>query len=98
MDNYTYKTIEEEKSEGVLKEKGSRFISLIYPVTSEEEVKQIMASIKKTYYNATHHCYAYTIGHVDSPLYRINDDGEPANTQSVYLWTIVVLRVKTCSL
>ena len=45
MDNYTYKTIE-EKSEGVLKEKGSRFISLIYPVTSEEEVKQIMASIK----------------------------------------------------
>ena len=79
MDNYTYKTIE-EKSEGVLKEKGSRFISLIYPVTSEEEVKKIMASIKKTYYNATHHCYAYTIGHVDSPLYRINDDGEPAGT------------------
>ena len=79
MDNYTYKTIE-EKSEGVLKEKGSRFISLIYPVTSEEEVKQIMASIKKTYYNATHHCYAYTIGPVDSPLYRINDDGEPAGT------------------
>ena len=75
----TYKTIS-KKSEGLFKDKGSRFIGLAYPVRSENEVKEIIAGLKKEYYNATHHCYAYHIGHIGTPAIRMNDDGEPSGT------------------
>lgn len=74
-----YKTIE-KMSEAVFKDRGSRFICQLYPVISEEDVKTILACVKKEHYNTTHHCFAYTIGHVGVPAYRINDDGEPSGT------------------
>ncbi|MDY0014901.1 MAG: YigZ family protein [Bacteroidales bacterium] len=74
-----YKTID-EMSESVFKDRSSRFIGLLYPLSSEEEVKSILSGLKKEHYNATHHCYAYTIGHVGPPAFRINDDGEPSGT------------------
>ena len=74
----TYFTIE-EKVEGLYKEKGSRFISFAFPVSKEEEVKEIIKDIKKEYYDARHHCYAYILGH-DKAAYRMNDDGEPSST------------------
>ena len=57
----TYKTIA-AKSEGIYKEKGSKFIALAYPVTTEDEIKEIIAGLKKEYYDARHHCYAYILG------------------------------------
>ena len=74
----TYKTIA-AKSEGIYKEKGSKFIALAYPVTTEEEIKEIIAGLKKEYYDARHHCYAYILG-PDKSAYRQNDDGEPSGT------------------
>lgn len=74
----TYFTIE-EKVEGLYKEKGSRFISLAFPVSKEDEVKEILKDIKKEYYDARHHCYAYILGY-DKSAYRMNDDGEPSST------------------
>ncbi|TXK47124.1 YigZ family protein [Pontibacter qinzhouensis] len=71
----TYRTIA-APAEGLYKEKGSKFIALAYPVYSEEEVKEIYAGIKKQYYDARHHCYAYCLG-ADKSRYRANDDGEP---------------------
>ncbi|QCR23327.1 YigZ family protein [Pontibacter sp. SGAir0037] len=71
----TYYTIA-SPSEGLYKEKGSKFIALAYQVHSEEEVKEIMAGLKKEYYDARHHCYAYSLG-ADKSRYRANDDGEP---------------------
>lgn len=71
----TYRTIA-EPTEGLYKEKGSKFIALAYPVYSEDEVKDILAEVKKKYYDARHHCYAYTLG-ADKSRYRANDDGEP---------------------
>ncbi|PTX19467.1 putative YigZ family protein [Pontibacter mucosus] len=71
----TYRTIA-EPSEGLYKEKGSKFIALAYAVYSEEEVKEIIAELKKKYYDARHHCYAYILG-ADQSRYRANDDGEP---------------------
>jgi len=71
----TYKTIA-IPTEGLYKEKGSKFIALAYPVYSEEEVKEIIAELKKKYYDARHHCYAYSLG-ADKGRYRANDDGEP---------------------
>jgi len=74
----TYKTIS-RPSEGVFKSKGSCFIAKAYPVESVDEVKEILASLRKEYHDARHHCYAYRLGPGDSN-YRVNDDGEPANT------------------
>jgi len=73
-----YKTIDKE-SEGIYKEKGSKFISYAFPVTSEEEVKEKIADLKKKYYDARHHCYAYMLGH-ERNNFRAVDDGEPSST------------------
>ncbi|MBN2596318.1 YigZ family protein [Labilibaculum sp.] len=78
MSNDTYKTIN-LASEGLYKEKGSKFIAYAYPVTSEEEIKEHIANLKKEYYDARHHCYAYMLG-ADKSEYRANDDGEPSST------------------
>lgn len=75
MEEDTYRTIE-TPAEGLYKEKGSKFISLAYPVYTEEEVKETMAELKKQYYDARHHCFAYCLG-ADKGRFRANDDGEP---------------------
>ncbi|MDD4395781.1 MAG: YigZ family protein [Bacteroidales bacterium] len=74
----TYKTIS-HPSEGIYREKGSKFIALAFPVATENEVKERIAEIKKQYYDARHHCYAYILG-INKDAYRINDDGEPSGT------------------
>ncbi len=75
----TYTTIS-QPAEGLYKDKGSKFIGLAFPVKTEEDARQIIIDVKKKYYDATHHCYAYQIGHVGEPNFRINDDGEPSGT------------------
>lgn len=74
----TYKTIE-KPSEGLFKDKGSKFISFAFPVSSEEEIKEIVQSIKKEHHSARHHCYAWRLG-ADQLHFRANDDGEPSST------------------
>lgn len=74
----TYKTITQPSS-GLYKEKGSKFIALAYPVTAEDGVKHILEDLRKEYYDARHHCYAYILG-PDKSAWRINDDGEPSGT------------------
>ncbi len=67
------------KEEGLYKEKGSKFLAFAYPVTSEEEVKEIQEDLRKQYYDARHHCFAWVIG-MDNQHWRANDDGEPAHS------------------
>jgi len=74
----TFKTIE-KPSEGLFKDKGSRFISYAFPVNSEEEIREIVQSLKKEHHSARHHCYAWRIG-AEKLLFRVNDDGEPSST------------------
>jgi uncharacterized YigZ family protein len=74
----TYKSIS-VMSSGLYKEKGSKFIALAYPATTEGEVKDILKQLRKEYYDATHHCYAYILG-PDKSATRANDDGEPSGT------------------
>lgn len=73
-----YKTIA-EPSQGSFRDKGSRFLSFAIPASSEQEVKQNLEALRKKYYDATHHCYAYVLG-FDKSAYRVNDDGEPSGT------------------
>lgn len=74
----TYKTIV-GVSEGIYREKGSKFIAFAIPVSSENEIKEKLIELKKEYFDARHHCYAYILGYNKS-AYRINDDGEPSGT------------------
>ncbi len=74
----SYKSIA-SPSEGLFKDKGSRFIALAYPVETEEEIKEIIADIKKEHYSARHHCYAYRLGY-QGDIFRANDDGEPSSS------------------
>lgn len=74
----TYKTIA-GVSEGIYREKGSKFLAFAIPVTSENEIKDKLIEIKKEYFDARHHCYAYILGYNKS-AYRVNDDGEPSGT------------------
>jgi uncharacterized YigZ family protein len=80
-----YKTIESPSEETLFKEKGSKFFGTAYPITSEDEVKEILLHIKKQHHSARHLCYAWKTG-VDPVCYRVNDDGEPSNSagQPIY--------------
>ena len=74
----TYKTIR-YASQGVYKEKGSKFLAFAYPIATEAEAKAHLEELRKQYFDARHHCYAYILG-ADKAAYRINDDGEPSST------------------
>ena len=74
----SYKSIASE-SRGLFKDNGGRFIAHAYPVETEEEVKEIVAALKKEYYDARHHVYAYRLGYMGDK-FRANDDGEPSGS------------------
>ncbi len=76
--NDTFKSIS-GPAEGLYKEKGSKFFAFAYPVVSEEEVRAALEKIRKEYYDARHHCYAYRLG-LSGDVWRYNDDGEPSST------------------
>jgi len=78
MTTDTYKTIG-GISEGLYKEKGSKFLAFAHPVNTVEEVKPLLENYRKIYYDARHVCYAYNIG-AEGEDYRANDDGEPSGT------------------
>ncbi len=63
-------------SEGLYKEKGSKFLAFACPVSSEEEIKARLDELRKKYYDARHYCYAYIYGN-GYEHFRANDDGEP---------------------
>lgn len=78
----TYLTIA-APAEGLYKDKGSRFLSFVYPIFSESDVKPIVDTLKAEYYSARHHCYAWRLGIEASDggvRFRANDDGEPAGS------------------
>ena len=67
------------RGEGLFKDNGSRFIALAYPVETEEEVRDIVNTLKKEYHDARHHCYAYRLGY-KGDRFRSSDDGEPSGS------------------
>lgn len=66
-------------AEAVYKEKSSKFLAYAYPVEDEERIREILESLRKRYYDATHHCYAWRLG-PRGEQFRANDDGEPSGT------------------
>lgn len=74
----TYRTLA-APAEGLYKEKGSKFLAFAYPVHSTDEVKAHLEQLRKDYFDARHHCYAYILG-PRKDAFRANDDGEPSGT------------------
>lgn len=74
----TYKTVQ-QLSEGLYKEKGSKFIAYAVPCYTEEEAKQYLEQWRKEHYQSRHVCWAYRFG-LDKKQFRANDDGEPSNS------------------
>jgi len=76
--NDTFKTIS-IPSEGIYRDKGSRFIAYLFPIQSEAEIKDIIADLKAMHPKARHHCWAMRLS-PDRTMFRLNDDGEPSGT------------------
>ncbi len=66
-------------SEASMRERSSRFLAFLWPVSTEEEIRERLDGLRKRYYDATHHCYAWRLG-PKGERERANDDGEPSGT------------------
>jgi uncharacterized YigZ family protein len=75
MPAYSFFTIK-SIGQGIYKEKGSKFLGFAYPVMSEAEIKEKIASLKSEYFDARHHCFAWMLGS-EKNQFRAFDDGEP---------------------
>lgn len=74
----TYRSIA-APAKGIYKELGSKFLAFAHPVETEDQAKEILAAVRKEYFDARHHCYAWRLGLTGEP-YRLSDDGEPSST------------------
>lgn len=74
----SYKTIK-SVSEGIFRDKGSKFIGYAYPIKSETEVKGIIAKLRAEHNKANHFCWAIRLT-PDRNVFKLNDDGEPSGT------------------
>lgn len=66
-----------QKNETVISK--SRFIAECFPILKEDEALSFLHDVKTRYWDATHHCYAYSLG-AAGEYSRYSDDGEPAGT------------------
>ena len=82
------KTIK-EKVEAEIVEKKSKFIANLIYVKSQEEAEEHLKNIRKKYYDAKHHCYAYSIMTKDGIINKSSDDGEPSGTAGAPMLNII---------
>ena len=71
-----YKSISSE-STGEFKDRGSKFIGYIFPITDEAQFQQRMSELKSEHFKAGHHCYGFRLR---TGLERSSDDGEPSGS------------------
>jgi len=82
----SFKTIEYDCGPVEIKERGSKFISFVYPVSSKEEAEGMVKDLRVEYHDATHVCYAYVLGAGEEDYFRYNDDGEPSGTAGIPIY------------
>jgi uncharacterized YigZ family protein len=76
MENYF--TIE-QTSTAEYKDRGSKFLAFVFPMSESDEIKKVLMEVKKNHPKAVHHCFAYRLG-IDGNQFRVNDDGEPSGS------------------
>ncbi len=80
-----YTTVANSSEEILFKEKNSKFFGQVFPISSEEDVKEILKTLRKRHSRANHICYAWQLG-VEKVKYRANDDGEPNNSAGIPIY------------
>ena len=78
MENDSYLTLAAPAA-AYNRERSSKFLSYAYPVENEEQIREALEALRKRYFDATHHCYAWRLG-PQGEQFRANDDGEPSGT------------------
>lgn len=73
-----YRTVK-QPGEAELVIKRSRFIGRCFPVADEQEALRLLEQVRRQHWDATHNCYAYSVG-VSGACARYSDDGEPSGT------------------
>ncbi|HVS91654.1 MAG TPA: YigZ family protein [Mucilaginibacter sp.] len=86
----TYLTIE-QPSESVFRDRGSKFLAHAYPISSDQDIKTIVADLKQRHPKANHHCWAMRWS-TDRSVFRINDDGEPSGTAGRPILNVLLSR------
>ncbi|MFT3793922.1 IMPACT family protein [Flavobacterium sp.] len=81
----TYQTLSEPSDEILYKEKNSKFFGYAFPVTSEDEIKNHLETLRKRHFGAVHFCYAWQMG-TTKIAFRANDDGEPSNSAGMPIY------------
>jgi len=76
--NDTYQTIT-QTSEGIFRDKGSKFIAYAYPIKLETEAKELIVKLRAEHPKARHFCWALRLS-PDRNVFKLNDDGEPSGT------------------
>ena len=84
-----YQTIEASIKAEII-EKKSKFIADLIYVSSEEMAEQEIQKIRKQYYDARHHCYAYRIQKDQEFILKSSDDGEPSGTAGAPMLNLLV--------
>lgn len=75
MATYSILTLK-SPGKGIYKERGSKFLSFAYSVSTESEIKERLAELRSEYFDARHHCFAWVLG-PEKKQFRAFDDGEP---------------------
>lgn len=80
-----YTTIAKISEEPIYKERNSKFISQVFPIGAEVQVKPILDGLRQKYPQSNHICYAWQLG-IDKIVHRANDDGEPSNSAGMPIY------------
>lgn len=80
-----YKTIETPSRETLFKDRNSKFFGYAFPISSESDISEALASLKKQHHTARHFCYAWQLG-TEKIRFRANDDGEPSNSAGMPIY------------
>lgn len=83
----SYRTVLRPASDEFIVNK-SRFIGYASPVSDEAEALAFLDSIRKKHRDATHNCYAYTLGR-NMGIMRYSDDGEPGGTAGLPMMEVI---------
>jgi len=87
IESDTYKTISKPSKEVLFKDKNSKFFGYAFPISKEDEIKNLIEAVKKKHHSARHWCYAYQLGTQEQEkTYRVNDDGEPNNSAGMPIY------------
>lgn len=73
-----YRTLQ-KTSEGLYKEKGSKFMAFAHPVDDKAQADAWIEHYRNQFHDARHVCYAYVLGY-EGEESRTYDDGEPGHT------------------